>query len=102
MPKPIRSVPTPATSIIAICAKCGKKLGGGFGERERQSLAKALRQALHLPKPKHARVRIVETSCLKLCPKGAVAAVHSGNPGEILVIPRGTPLHEITRRLDIA
>jgi len=72
--KAIRSIATPAASLIAICGKCGKKLGGGFGAGGDQSLGKALRKALDLPKPKRSRVRIVETRCLKLCPKGAVAA----------------------------
>lgn len=101
MTKPIKSVATPAASLIAICAKCGKKLGGGFGDGGGQSLGKALRRTLGLPKPKRARVRIVETQCLKLCPKGAVAVVHGGDPATILVIPAGTPVMAIARRLGL-
>jgi predicted metal-binding protein len=102
MNKLIRRIGTPATSIVAICGKCGKKLGGGFGPKGKTALGKALRTALGLPKPKHARVRIVETSCLKLCPKGAVAVMHSGDPGAILVIPEGTPVQTIAHRLNIS
>lgn len=86
---------TPAISLVAICAKCSKKLGGGFGDGGGMSLGKALRRELGLPKPKRSRVRIVETRCLKLCPKGAVAVVHSGDPGAILVVPAATPVMEI-------
>jgi predicted metal-binding protein len=102
MTKPMRAIPQPATSLIAICAKCGKKLGGGFGAQGGQPLAKALRQALNLPKPKRARVRLVETRCLKLCPKGAVAVVDSRDPGSILVIPADTPVLAVAARLGLA
>ena len=101
MMKPIKSVQTPAASLIAICDKCGKKIGGGFGADGGTSLAKALRTSLGLPKPKRARVRIVETRCLKLCPKGAVAVVASSDPGTILVIPAETPVTEVVRRLGL-
>lgn len=99
-PKPIRRIATPARAIVAICGKCGKKLGGGFGPHEKQSLAKALARALDLPKPKQARLRIVETACLKLCPKNAVAVLHSGDPGAIFVVPRGSPVLEIASLFD--
>lgn len=97
----IKAVPTPATAIIAICGKCGKKLGGGFGASGAASLGKTMRSALHLPKPKRARVRIVETKCLGLCPKGAVAVVSGADPGHILVIPAGTPVAAIVHRLGL-
>ncbi|KAB7647576.1 hypothetical protein [Polymorphobacter fuscus] len=102
MHKPIKSVPTPAVGLVAICGKCGKKLGGGFGPGGGTSLGKALAAALRLPKPKRARLRIVETKCLKLCPKGAVAVVGSANPGQILVVPAGTPVAAVIRRLELA
>ena len=97
----IKAVPTPATAIIAICGKCGKKLGGGFGASGGTSLGKALATALHLPKPKRAKVRVVETRCLKLCPKGAVAVLCSGDPGHILVIPAKTPVAAVIHRLGL-
>jgi predicted metal-binding protein len=99
--KPIRSVPQRAQRLIAICTKCGHKLGGGFGPRGRQPLAKALRKALKLPKPKHATLRLVETRCLKLCPKDAVAVLDSGDPGHILVVPAHTPVGDIVARLGL-
>lgn len=104
MPKPaaaIRSVTTPAASLVAICAKCSKKLGGGFGSGGAMSLGKALRRELGLPKPKRARVRIVETKCLKLCPKAAVAVVHSGDPGAILIVPAGLAVMAVAGQLGL-
>ena len=100
--KPIRTVPQQAQIMIAICEKCGKKLGGGFGPGEKQPLGKALRKALNLPKPKRANVRLVETRCLKLCPKGAVAVVSSRDTATVLVIPTGTPIIDVTTRLGLA
>ncbi len=99
--KAIRKIPQRATRLVAVCAKCGRKLDGGFGPRGRQPLAKALRKLLKLPKPKLASIRIVETDCLKLCPKGAVAVVDSNDPGHILVIPVDTPVAAIAERLGL-
>ena len=101
MHKLIKAVPTPAVALIAICGKCGKKLGGGFGASGNEALGKALGKALHLPKPKRAKVRIVETKCLKLCPKGAVAIVDGNDPGHILVVSEGTPVSTIIHRLGL-
>lgn len=97
----IKSVATPATAIIAICGKCSKKLGGGFGAAGKCSLGKALTAALHLPKPKRSSVRIVETKCLKLCPKDAVAVIASADPGHILVIPSNTSMTTMIDRLGL-
>lgn len=97
----IRAVPTPSTTIIAICRKCGKKLGGGFGTRGDASLAKALRKGLGLPKPKRSPVRIVETGCMKLCPKRAVAVATSRDPALVFIVPAETGIVEIATRLGI-
>ena len=97
MSKPIRAVATPAATLVAICAKCGKKLGGGFGPDGDDSLARALRKGLGLPKPKRSRVRIVETRC----PKGAVAVAHSGDPGTLLVVPDATPVAVVAAALGL-
>jgi hypothetical protein len=101
MTRPIRAIAQKSASVVAICGKCGKKLGGGFGPGGKQPLGKALAKALHLPKPKLARVRLVETKCLKLCPKGAVAVIDSRNPGSILVIPARTPVRDVAETLGL-
>ncbi len=99
--KPIRQIPTAATRLLAICGKCSRKIDGGFGPGDRQPLAKALKRSLALPKPKHAALRLVETRCLKLCPKGAVAIADSASPGFLIVVPAGTPLAEIAIELQL-
>jgi hypothetical protein len=102
MARPIRVIPQLTTQLVAICGKCGKKLGGGFGPGGKQSLGKALRKALHLPKPQHAQVRLVETKCMKLCPKGAVTVADSRDPQHLLVVSAETPVMEVAARLGLA
>ncbi len=87
----IRVLPSPATVLVAICRKCGKKLGGGFGKDRDRSLAKTLRADLGLAKGKRAAVRFVETACLDICPKGAVVVVRGDRPASTLIVARGAP-----------
>ncbi|MBV8972605.1 MAG: hypothetical protein JO290_09975 [Sphingomonadaceae bacterium] len=99
---PIRTVPVASTTLVAICRKCGKKLGGGFGDKGRTPLAKALKKHLKLPKWKRSPVRIVETGCMKLCPRGAVAVATSGNVGQVYVVPEGTVVAAVAEGLGLA
>ena len=99
--KPIQTVTTRSQVLVAVCKKCGKKLGGGFGDGGKRPLAKALKSYLGLPKWKRSPVRIVETGCMKLCPKGAVAVTTSGDAALVFVIPEGTPLATVAAHLAI-
>jgi hypothetical protein len=78
------SRPTPWRTVLIVCRKCGKKLDGGFGRKRKESLKTVLRQN------RTREIRICETSCLGLCPKGGVTALNATNPGTIHVIPAGT------------
>ena len=98
----IRAVTTRSDTLVAICRKCGKKLGGGFGDGGRTSLAKALKRALGLPKWKRSPIRLVETGCMKLCPKGAVAVTTSGDARLVYVVPAVTPVGEVAARLALS
>ena len=100
-PSGIRTVATRSATLVAICKKCGKKVGGGFGDGGGQSLAKALKKGLDLPKWKRSPIRIVETGCMKLCPKGAVAVTTSGDARLVYVIPAGTPVGEVAAHLGL-
>lgn len=100
-PGGIRALAARSTALVAICRKCGKKLGGGFGKGGDVSLAKALRRDLKLGKGKHASVRLVETGCLDICPKGAVVVIAGDRPGETLLIAGGTPINEVAARLGL-
>lgn len=98
----IRTVTTRSETLVAICKKCGKKVGGGFGDGGKASLAKALKKDLDLPKWKRSPIRIVETGCMKLCPKGAVAVTTSGDARLVYVVPAGTPVGEVAAHLGLA
>ena len=97
----IRTVPTRSIVLVALCKKCGKKLGGGFGAFQKQSLAKALKKTLDLPKWKRSPVRIVETGCMKLCPRGAVAVTTGSAPGLVHIVPAGTSVAEVAVHLGL-
>lgn len=97
----LRTLNRPATRLLAICGKCGKKLDGGFGSDNGRSLVKSLRQIVPNAKGKRATTRIVETRCLDICPKGAVALIDSRTPGEVLLVRRGTAVEDVVARLDL-
>lgn len=94
----IRRLPTGWEDAIVVCGKCSKKLGGGFGERGKQSLAKALRKRLGLSKGRKAKVGIVETKCLGVCPKRAVVV---GRAGGWLIVPGGTDVDGVAAELGL-
>lgn len=98
----VRLVPTQARRVIAICDKCGKKLGGGFGEDADRSLAKLLRRALPATKGKRATLRVVETKCLDICPKGAVVLLDSLQPAVVVIVGAATPLPILLAGLGLA
>ena len=99
---PVRLLSTRATRVIAVCGKCGRKLDGGFGARGDKALSKALRRAVDGAKGKHATVRIVETRCLDICPKRAVALLDSDSPGQVMIVPAGIATETVASRLSLA
>ena len=82
--------------VILVCGKCSRKVDGGFGPKGRTPLAKLLRKLAG--KGRKARAGIVESRCLKLCPRNAVTVVDSRRPGEWLVIAPGEPIEELAAR----
>ena len=85
--------------IILVCGKCSKRLNGGFGEKRRTPLAKALRKFLGVKKWRKAPIGIVETKCLGVCPGGAVTVIDAAAPGEWLLVRAGTALDEVAAAL---
>lgn len=83
--------------VVLVCAKCSKKIGGGFGDGGGKSLAKELRRVVG--KGRKARAGVVEVKCLKLCPKNAVAVVDAATPREWLVVRAGEPVEDVAVRL---
>lgn len=86
---------------MLICAKCSKKLGGGFGPKGKAPLAKALRKHLKLKKGRKAGAGIVEVRCLGVCPKGAVTVVNGADSRNWLLVPAGTDLDEVAQALQL-
>ncbi|MFV0624634.1 (2Fe-2S) ferredoxin domain-containing protein [Sphingomonas sp. ac-8] len=87
---------------VLVCGKCSKKLDGGFGPDGDRPLAKALRKRLGLKKGPKAAAGLVETRCLGLCPKRAVAVVDAARPEEWLVVPPGADLDALAETLGLA
>ena len=78
------------SGVVLVCGKCSKKLGGGFGEKGRTPLAKALRGEPGFGKGRKAEVGVVETKCLGICPKAAVVVVDTREPGRWRIVPAGS------------
>lgn len=91
---------------MLVCRKCSKRLGGGFGVDGDESLARVLRRELGAGKKgkraRKARAGVIEVGCLDVCPKGAVVAIASAEPGQWRVVPRRTPVAEIIAALGLA
>lgn len=82
------SCPTPWCEVLILCRKCGGKCGGGFGRKRKESLRTVLRQALR-DAGRRRQIRVMETSCLGICPKNGVTALNATRPGTIHVIKAG-------------
>lgn len=83
--------------VALVCGKCSRKLDGGFGRDGDERLAKLLRD--RAGRGKRAVAGVVETKCLKLCPKKAVAVIDAARPGEWLVVPAGEPVDAVVALL---
>lgn len=95
------SVPSQWRGAVLVCGKCSRKVGGGFGPKGKTALAKLLRKRAGKGKTHRLPYGVVETGCLKLCPKGAVVAIDSRRPEEWLLIRPGEPVEEIATRLGL-
>jgi len=96
----LKRVPAEWQGAVLVCGKCSKKLGGGFGRKGRTPLAKMLRKILGLKKGRKARLGVVETRCLGVCPRGAVALIDGRDARNWLVVPAGADVPELAARLD--
>jgi predicted metal-binding protein len=82
---------------VLVCAKCTKKVGGGFGAKGRTPLTKALRAVFG--KGRKASVGVIPVKCLGVCPKNAVTVVNARHPHEWLIVPKGTPVTYVVNAL---
>lgn len=87
--------------LLAVCAKCEKKLKGrGFGKGGRETLSREL-QALAAGKGRKARFGVCTVKCLKLCPKGAVTVVSGARPDDWLIVQPGEAAQAVLARAGI-
>jgi predicted metal-binding protein len=89
------------SNAVLVCAKCSKKLGGGFGPKGKLPLAKALRKHLGLKKGHKAGAGIVEVKCLGVCPRRAVTVVNGAASREWLLVPEGADLDVVAGELGL-
>jgi predicted metal-binding protein len=86
MVKSLVSEPAPFDEMVLVCAKCAAKAGrdGGGGTKLRGEIKQALKA-----RGLKGSVRVVETSCLNLCPKGGqtVATLADLRQGRLCVAP---------------
>lgn len=90
------------STALLVCAKCSKRLDGGFGKKGKQSLAKALRRQLGIKRFRKSPIGIVEVKCLGICPRGAVTLVDARDPGNWRLIPAGADLAVLADTLGLA
>lgn len=108
-PAPDRTARTRWREVILVCRKCQKKLDrktdGGFGPDGDQTLRKALKRYLkpefRVGKGRKAEIAVIETGCLDICPKGAVAAVNAARPEAVQILAPGVDLLTLQRRLGL-
>ena len=89
------------SNAVLVCAKCSRKLDGGFGPKGKQPLGKALRKHLHLTKGRKAAAGIVDVKCLGVCPRGAVTVVNGAASREWLLVPAGADLDTLAVELGL-
>jgi predicted metal-binding protein len=97
-----RAVASRWEGALLVCGKCSRKLDGGFGPKRRTPLAKALRRWLGFGKGRKARLGVVETRCLGVCPRGAVCIVDTRRPGTWQLVEAGDALDAVAARLELA
>lgn len=89
-------------NTLLICAKCSRRMDGGFGPKGRTPLAKALRKHLGLKKGRKASLGIVEVKCLGVCPAGAVTVVNGATPGKWALVRAGADMEAVAIGLGLA
>lgn len=97
-----RLVPSHWSGAILVCAKCSRKLDGGFGPKRRTPLAKALRKAFGLKKGRKSLAGVIEVKCLGLCPKNAVTVIDTAHPDRWRIVPVGADVAALGRDLGLA
>ena len=85
---------------VLVCRKCSKKLGGGFGKKGKERLAKVLRKRLGAKKGRKGHIGVVEVPCLDVCPKKAVMLIDARQPGVWHVVRPDADIDVLARTLE--
>lgn len=97
----MKTVHSDWSHTLMICAKCTKKIGGGFGAKGKHPLAKVLRKELGVKSGRKAAMGIVEVKCLKVCPKNAVTVVDSRDVHEWKIVAAGVSTAAVIEGLEL-
>lgn len=89
------------SSAVLVCAKCSKKLDGGFGPGGKTPLGKALRKHLGLKKGRKSAAGVLDVKCLGICPKNAVTVIDGAAPSEWSLVRAGSDLDEVAAALGL-
>lgn len=99
----MKTLPSRWEGAVIVCGKCSKRIGGGFGRKGKTPLHKALGRAMNgggkLAKLLKWRSGVVESRCLKVCPKNAVVVIDGRAPGKWLIVPKGADVDALAARL---
>lgn len=88
-------------TALLVCSKCSKRLGGGFGNNGKQSLAKALRKLFGIKPFRKAPIGIVEVKCLGVCPRGSVTLVHAASMQTWHLVPAKADLGALAQEIGL-
>lgn len=97
----LRTLPAKTQNIILVCAKCSRKVEGGFGKKGNKSLANELRALGDGKKGRKSNLLVIETGCMKLCPKGKVVAVNTAQPAEWLLVSPCADVKTVASKLGV-
>jgi len=100
----IVALPARWRASVLVCAKCEKKLDKkGFGAKSDKRLSKLLRKRLGGGgKGRKAKIGVISTGCLKVCPRHAVTVVDGARPRDWMIVQAGTPVEQVEARLGLA
>jgi predicted metal-binding protein len=87
---------------VLVCAKCSKRVDGGFGDKGKTPLAKALRKHLKLKKGRKGAAGVVEVRCLGICPRDAVVVVNGAASRIWHLVQPGADLDEVAASVGLS
>ncbi len=94
-PSPVRR---PGAMSLSFARNAARSSTAASVRKRKESLKTELRQALR-DAGRRRDVRLVETSCLGICPKQGVTALNATSPGTIHIVPAGADRQDVLQTL---